>query len=162
FRIVLPDGRVRHIHAVGRPVFAASGELIEVVGTHVDVTERKHAEQERERLRQLEADLAHINRVSMMGELAASLAHEIKQPMSGAAMNAYACLRFLGGEAPRVKKASDAVSAIIACVTRAVDIIDRVRSLYRRDTPERGSVNVNEIIREMTDLLRNTAIRNAV
>src|SRR5262249_11924313 len=112
--------------------------------------------------RQLEADLAHINRVSMMGELAASLAHEIKQPMSGAAMNAYACLRFLGGEAPRVKKASDAVSAIIACVTRAVDIIDRVRSLYRRDTPERGEVDVNEIIREMTGLLRDAAIRNAV
>src|SRR5262249_16343954 len=73
-----------------------------------------------------------------------------------------ACLRFLGGEAPRLKKASDAASAIIACVTRAVDIIDRVRSLYRRDTPERGSVNVNEIIREMTDLLRNTPIRNPV
>ena len=66
---MLPDGTVRHIHSVGHPVFNASGEPVEFVGTHVDVTERKRAEQERERLRQLEAELAHINRVSMMGEL---------------------------------------------------------------------------------------------
>src|SRR5208283_1954092 len=81
FRIVLPDETVRHIHAVGHPVFNARGEPVEFVGTHVDVTERKRAEEERERLRQLEEDLAHINRVSTMGELAASLGHEIKQPL---------------------------------------------------------------------------------
>jgi PAS domain S-box-containing protein len=78
YRIVLPDGTVKHIHALGHPVLSANGELIETLGTIVDVTERKRAEEERERLRQLEADLAYINRVSMMGELAASLAHELK------------------------------------------------------------------------------------
>jgi signal transduction histidine kinase len=128
----------------------------------VDVTERKHAELERERLRQLEADLARLNRVSMMGELAASLAHEIKQPITGAVLNAHSCLRYLGGAAPRVKEASKSASSMIKNMTRAVDIIDRVRSLYRRDTPERAAVDVNEIIREMTGLLRDTSIRNAV
>ena len=75
FRIVLPEGTVKHIHGLGHPVFNASGELVEVVGTQLDVTERKLAEEERERLRQLQADLAHISRVSTMGELTASLAH---------------------------------------------------------------------------------------
>jgi signal transduction histidine kinase/CheY-like chemotaxis protein len=162
FRIVLPDGQVRHIHAVGRPVFAANGELIEVVGTHVDVTERKHAEQERERLRELESDLAHMNRVGMMGELAASLAHEIKQPISAAVLNAYSLQRFIGGETPRLAKASEAAASMIANATRAADIIDRVRSLYRRETPERAAVDLNEIVREMTVLLRDTAQRNAI
>jgi signal transduction histidine kinase/CheY-like chemotaxis protein len=162
FRIVLPDGKVRHIHAVGRPVFNPNGELVEVVGTHVDVTERKYAEQESERLRQLEADLARINRVSMMGELAASLAHEIKQPMTGAMLNAHATLRYLDGETPRVMEASKSVSSMIKNVTRAADIIDRVRSLYGRGAPEREPVDVNEIVREIAVLLRDTANRSSV
>jgi signal transduction histidine kinase/GAF domain-containing protein/CheY-like chemotaxis protein len=162
FRIVLPDGTVRHIHAVGRPVFNASGELVEVVGTHVDVTERKHAEAERERLRELEADLARLNRVSMMGELAASLAHEIKQPITGAVLNAHSCLRYLEGEAPRVKEASRSASTMVKNVTRAADIIDRVRSLYGRGTSEREVVDVNEIVRDIAILLRDTAMRSSI
>ena len=74
---MLPDGTVRHIHTVGRPVFGTSGEVIEVVGTHVDITERKRIEEEPERLRRLEADVVHMNRLAMPGELASSLVHEI-------------------------------------------------------------------------------------
>ena len=79
FRIVLPDGSTRYIRSVGHPVFSASGELVEFVGTGMDITERRQAEEERERLRQVQADLAHINRATTMGELTASLAHEINQ-----------------------------------------------------------------------------------
>src|SRR5262249_47506407 len=82
FRATLPNGTIKYIHAVGHPVFDAAGNLVEYVGTAVDVTERKRAEEELARLRQLESDLARMNRVSMMGELAASLAHEIKQPIA--------------------------------------------------------------------------------
>src|SRR5205807_4644366 len=71
YRIVLPDGTLKYLHSLGHRALSESGELVEFVGTHVDLTERKHAEQERERLRQVEADLAHVSRVSMMGELAA-------------------------------------------------------------------------------------------
>src|SRR5208337_4730550 len=92
FRIVLPDGNVRHIQAVGHPVLSANGEATEVLGTHIDITERKRAEQEGERLLQLEAELAHMNRVVMLGELASSLAHEINQPITATITSAKACL----------------------------------------------------------------------
>ena len=112
FRIVLPDGNVRHIQAVGHPVFSASGEVTEVLGTHIDITERKHAEQERERLRQLEADLAHMNRVTMLGELASSLAHEINQPITATITSANACLRWLAHDPPDLERARAAAMRI--------------------------------------------------
>src|SRR4029453_13353394 len=80
FRIILPDGTVKYIQSTGHPLLSAEGELGEMVATHVDVTERRRAQQEHERLRQLESDLAHVNRLSIMGELTASLAHEILHP----------------------------------------------------------------------------------
>jgi PAS domain S-box-containing protein len=100
FRIVLPDGTVKYLQAISRHLFSASGELVEVVGTHVDVTERKRAQAERERLRQQEADLAHMNRLSTMGELTASLAHEVKLPIAAARNNACATKNFLDRHPP--------------------------------------------------------------
>jgi signal transduction histidine kinase len=162
FRIVLPDASVRHIRSVAHPVFGASGEIAEIVGTDVDVTDRKRAEEDHERLRQLEADLAHVSRVTVLGELAASLAHEIKQPITAAALNADACERWLCRDAPDVTKACDSAARMVTDVTRAADIIERVRSLYRRDTPEWERVDLNIIIREMVVLLQDTASRNSV
>jgi C4-dicarboxylate-specific signal transduction histidine kinase len=132
------------------------------VGAITDITERKRAEEERERLRQLEADLAYMNRVSMMGELAASLAHEIKQPIAAAVIAANACLRRLRRDPPDEKEARGAASAMVAAVTRAAGIIDRVRSLYGRGTAEREVVDLNEILREMTVLLGDTADRPGI
>jgi PAS domain S-box-containing protein len=127
-----------------------------------NITDRKRAEAELERLRQLEADLAQINRVSMMGELAASLAHEVKQPIAAAATNAKTSLRWLQREPPDIGEAREAVSRIVKDVLRAADIIDRNRSLYRRDTPKREMLNLNELIREMIVLLRDAASRHSV
>ena len=127
-----------------------------------DIEDRKRAEQERERLRQLEADLAYMSRVMTVGELAASLAHEIKQPITAALMRAKACTRWLRRDAPEVEEACAAASAMVADVTRAAEIIDRVRSLYRRGTPKQEPVDLNEIIREMNVLLNDTAHRNSV
>ena len=101
FRIVLPDGTIKYLEVTAHHRFSASGELVEIVGTHVDVTERKRAQEEHERLRRLESDLAHMNRLSMMGELAASLAHEITQPIAAARNNARAALNFLDEAAAR-------------------------------------------------------------
>src|SRR5882757_2950549 len=120
FRIVLPGGTVKHIQGLGHPVFSASGELTEVVGTQLDVTEHKRAEEERERLRQVQADLAHINRVTTMGELTASLAHEIKQPIAAAVTNAKTCLRWLGRDEPDVAEAREAASRLVKDAMRAV------------------------------------------
>jgi signal transduction histidine kinase len=138
------------------------GKIRKWYGTLTDIEDRKRAEQERERLRQLEADLAYMSRVMTMGELAASLAHEIKQPITAAVINARACTRLLRRDVPDVPEACEAASAMIADVTRAAEIIDRVRLLYRRGTPNRERVDLNEIIREMTVLLNETANRNSV
>jgi PAS domain S-box-containing protein len=159
FRIVLPEGTVKHIHGLGHPVFSASGELVEVVGTQLDVTERKRAEEERERLRQLQADLAHINRVTTMGELTASLAHEIKQPITAARTDAKTCLRWLERDSPNIEEACEAASRMVKDVTRAADIIGSISMLFKKDALQREFLDVNELIREMIILLRSEATR---
>jgi signal transduction histidine kinase len=103
-----------------------------------------------------------MNRVSMMGELTASLAHEIKQPLAAANIAANACMRWLCRDPPDQKEACAAASAIVAAVTRAAGIIDRVRSLYGRGAPQREVVDLNEILREMTILLADAADRHAI
>jgi len=136
--------------------------IVKWYGTSLDIEGHKRAEEERERLRHLEADLARMNRVSMMGELAASLAHEIRQPIAAALMNANACARWLHRDAPNVKEACEAAAHLVDDTSRASDIIDRVRSLYGRGTPQREPVDLNDIIREMMVLLRNEASRHHV
>ena len=130
--------------------------------TDNDISERKRAEEERERLRQLEADLARINRVSMMGELAASLGHEITQPIAAATTNAQACLRWLQREPSEIGEARQSVSRIVDDLNRAAIIIDRNRSIYRRGAPQRELVDLNEIIRQMVILLDDAARRNSI
>jgi PAS domain S-box-containing protein len=159
FRILLPDGTVKYVHAVGHPVFNAAGDFVEFVGSSMDITERKRAE---EALRRAQADLAHVNRVSMMGELAASLAHELKQPIAAAITNAKTCVRWLRRDTPDVAEGCEAALRMITDATRAAEVIDRVRSLYRRDTSDRERLYVNDIIREMIILLRDKADRNSI
>ena len=159
YRIIHPGGETRDIHAVGHPVLSPSGELGEFVGTVIDITGRKRAEEERERLRQAIADLAHVNRVTTMGELTASLAHEVNQPISAAVTNANTCLRWLNRESPDLEEARAAAMRIVKDGTRAAEIISRVRVLFKKGTPERELVDVNEIIREMIVLLHSEARR---
>ena len=162
YRLRRVDGEYRWVIESGIPRYTGAGEFAGYIGSNIDITDLKHAEEERERLRQLEADLAHINRVSMMGELAASLAHEIKQPIAAAVINAKACVRWLRRDAPDIAEACEAASRMVNDATRVADILDRVRSLYRRDTTQRELVDVNEIIREMIVLLHDKANRNSI
>jgi PAS domain S-box-containing protein len=159
YRILLPGGAVRYLRSVGHPVLNASGDLVQFVGSSTDITERKQAE---EALRRTQADLAHINRVSMMGELAASLAHELKQPIAAALTDAKTCVRWLRRDTPDVAEGCEAASRMIKDATRAAEVIDRVRSLYKRDTSDRELLDINEIIREMTVLLHDKANRTSV
>jgi PAS domain S-box-containing protein len=124
--------------------------------------ERKLAHEERERLRQAQADLAHINRVTTMGELAASLAHEIKQPISAAVIDAKTCVRWLGRDAPDTSEARGAASRVVTDVTRAADIISSIGSLFKKGALQREVVDVNELIREMIVLLRSEANRYSI
>ncbi|HXN23869.1 MAG TPA: PAS domain-containing protein [Candidatus Dormibacteraeota bacterium] len=162
YRIVHPGGEIRDVHSVGHPVLGLSGDLVEFVGTVIDVTERKWAEEERERLRQAQADLAHVSRVTTMGELTASLAHEVNQPIGAAVTNANACLRWLTRDHPDVEEARAAAMRIVKDGTRAAEIISRIRLLFKKGTPEREVVDVNEVIREMIVLLHREATRYAI
>jgi len=119
-----------------------------------DVTERTRAE---DALRQATADLARISRVTTMGELTASLAHEIKQPIAAAITDARTCLRWLRRDQPDVAEASEAASRIVKDATRAADIISRVQLQFQKGPSKRELVDVNEVIREMIALLESEA-----
>jgi PAS domain S-box-containing protein len=128
YRIVLPDGTLKYTNSSGHPVLDDDGNLMAFVGTAVDVTERKRAQEELERLRQLESDLAHMSRVSIMGELAASLAHEITQPIASARNNARAAINFLDKQPPELSEVREALACVVDDADRAGDIIDRLRN----------------------------------
>src|SRR5882762_2848266 len=117
---------------------------------------RKRAE---EALRQAQADLARVNRVNTMAELTASLAHEVNQPISAAVTNADACLRWLAGDTPNLEEARAAAMDIVKEGTRAAEIISRIRLLFKKGTPQRELLDINEVIREMTVLLRGELAR---
>ena len=163
YRLVLPDATVKHVHTVAHAVLSPAGEVLEVVGTTVDITERKRAEAERENLRRLEADLRHLNRVSMMGELAASVAHEVNQPLSGIVSNAGACLRWLAGDAPDVEEVREAVRDIVRDGKRAGEIIARIRALAtKRAATQREKLDLNKTIQEILALAGDEARRKGV
>jgi C4-dicarboxylate-specific signal transduction histidine kinase len=113
-------------------------------------------------LRQAQADLAHISRVTTLGELTASLAHEVKQPIAAAVTDANTCLRWLARDQPDLEEARDASLRVVKDATRAAEIIDRIRLLFKKSTPQRELVDLNEVIREMIVLLRNQATRYSI
>jgi C4-dicarboxylate-specific signal transduction histidine kinase len=118
--------------------------------------ERKHAE---EAWREAQGELARVTRATTMGELTASLAHEVNQPIAAAVTNANTCLRWLTRDHPDLQEAREAASRIVKDVTRAAGIISRVRLLFKKSTPQRELVDINEAIREMIVLLRSEARR---
>lgn len=162
FRILLPSGAVKYVHTVGHPVLDASGELLQFVGASMDVTERRRAEEERERLRQAQADLVYLARVTTMGDLSASLAHEIKQPISAALTNAKTCLQWLACEPPDVKEARETVSRIIGDVTRTSDTVNSICLLLKKDASSRELLDINDLIRKTVVLLRSEAARYSI
>jgi PAS domain S-box-containing protein len=159
YRILLPDGAVRHIHSVAHPVLDASGKLVQFVGSSSDVTERKQAE---EALRQAQADLARTNRVTTMGELTASLAHEVNQPIAAAATDANTCLRWLARDQPDLEEARAAASRVVKDAARAAEIMSRIRSLFKKEVSQRELVDMHEIIREMVALMSGEAARYSI
>jgi PAS domain S-box-containing protein len=160
-RIVRPNGETRYVRCVGIPV-TQGGIFQGYVGTGIDVTEQELLEQERERLRQLETELAHTNRVSMLGEMAASLAHEIKQPIAAAMTSANSCIEWLAHEPPNLDRARAAAAKIDKYGSRAAEIIDHIRSLYRKSPPQSELIDVNEIVHEIFPLLQGEAIRYSI
>jgi signal transduction histidine kinase len=129
------------------------------VGSVIDVTERMRAE---EALRQAQTDLERVNRVTAMGELTVSLAHEIKQPIAAAVINAKTCLRWLERDEPNLSEVHAAAARIVRDGTLAGEIINRIRSQFKKDTSHWELVDVNEVTREMVVLLRSEAMRHNI
>jgi PAS domain S-box-containing protein len=151
------DGEYRWFLSKGVPLRDSGGKIVKWYGISTDIEDRKRAENERERLRQLEADLAHVNRVSTLGEMAASLAHEIKQPIAAAITSANSCIEWLAHEPPNLDRARAAAAKIDKYGNRAAEIIDRIRSFYKKSPPQRELVDVNGTVHEMLTLLKDEA-----
>ncbi len=126
------DGGYRWFLVRGVPLRDQHGNIVKWYGTLTDIEDRKRAEQERDKLHQLEADLAHINRVNTLGEMAVSLAHEIKQPIAAAITSANSCIEWLAHEPPNLDRARAAAARIDKYGNRAAEIIDRIRSFYKK------------------------------
>ena len=161
YRIRRADGAIRFLRGIGH--HNPTHEIGEYMGITMDITDQKRAEQERERLRQLETDLAHINRVNMMGELAATLAHEIKQPIAASITSANALLRWLAHDPPDLERARATAARIEQDGNRAADVVNSLQSFFRRGTPAKHqSVDLREIIEEITVLLSAEADRYTI
>jgi PAS domain S-box-containing protein len=140
------DGEYRWFLVRAVPFRDTRGRILKWYGVATDVEDRRRAQQ-------LESDLAHVNRVSTLGELSAALAHELKQPITAAMANAEACLRWIRRDQPDLEEAAQAVARIVSDGTRASEIIDRLRSLYKKSPPRREPVDVNAVALEILELL---------
>jgi PAS domain S-box-containing protein len=162
FRLLLPDGTIKWVEGTSHHMFSPQGTLTEVITTTVDVTERRRAQDEREKLRQLELDFAHMNRVSMMGELAASLSHEITQPIASARNNARAAQNFLKMQPPDMGEVIEALACVVQDTDRAGNIIDRMRAHVNKAPLRMERFDFSEALNEMVALARSAIIRYGV
>jgi PAS domain S-box-containing protein len=128
----------------------------------LDLTERKQAEEEREKLRQLESDLAHVNRLSMMGELAASLTHEILHPIATARNNARVGMRFLELNPPNLDGTKEALGCVVRDVDRAKDIVGRMHDHIKKAPPRREPFDLNEAVSEVIVMVRSAIAKNGI
>ena len=158
YRLLMPDGSIRHVHARAHAVMNASGDT-EYIGAVTDVTARKRAEAE---LHESQASLAHVTRVTALGELAASIAHEVNQPLAAVVTNAAACLRWLDRTPPDLNEARGAVEAIIKDGSRAGEVIQRVRALVNKTSDQKAPLAINDVINEVLGLVQHELLSHLV
>jgi C4-dicarboxylate-specific signal transduction histidine kinase len=157
-RILLHDGSIKYLQTTAHPDIDETGE-VEFVGTVMDTTERRHAE---EALRRTQAELARASRLTTMGELAASIIHEINQPLAAVLGNAEVCRRWLNRDPPELTEARDAISRLEQDGRRAADVVKGLRALARKSDLELTNVDINDAIQEVLALLRDELEGGAV
>ena len=158
-RLLMPDGSVKWLQIMATAARDASGELIEYIGAVRDVTEQRRSE---DALNAVRADLAHVARVATMGELSASIAHEVNEPLAGITMNANECLRWLADGSLDLEAAREAARRSIRDAKRAADVIVRLTELSRKESTTRGPVQMNEAILDVLALSRSELQRGRV
>jgi C4-dicarboxylate-specific signal transduction histidine kinase len=157
-RLLMPDGSVKHVHVVVEAVWL-DPENREFVVTVMDITARKQAE---EAVSKAQAELAHVTRVTALGEMTASIAHEVNQPLAAVVTNANASLRWLSGESPNLAEAREAIRRIIRDGNRGGEIIGRIRALAKKAPPKKDWLDLNEAIGEVVAMARSEVQRNRV
>ena len=150
-RLLMPDGSVKHLNVVAYPMTDERGEL-RFVGAVMDITERVRG---REMLQRVQADFAHAARMSMLGELTASIAHEVNQPLAAIAINGEVALRLLNRSEPDLADVRELAKSVVADARRAADVIARVRAMATRQAPEQTLLSVDEVIGEALQFLRH-------
>ena len=159
FRIVRPDGQVRWIMSRGRTLFDADGRATRMVGIKVDITARKQTELQ---LKEQGRELAHIDRLSMVGELSVAIAHELNQPLAAILANVGAARRFLSHDPPNLVQVREIVDAIAQDNRRAAAVIQKVGALLRRDDLPRGPLQMNDVVEDVIDIARGDIIGRGV
>ena len=151
YRVLLPDGKVRWVTRRGRVEFDADGKPFRERGVLMDITERKQAELEAARQRN---ELAHLSRVTTLGELSGSLAHELTHPLTAILSNAQAAQRFLATRR-RLDEVREILNDIVTEDKRAGEVIHRLRLLLKKGEVQKHSVGINEVVRDVLKLMRN-------
>jgi PAS domain S-box-containing protein len=149
FRIVTPDGSLRHLHGVGHAVLDQTNELVEFIGSTMDITERKRAECA---LQEARAELERVTRLTTMGELAASIAHEVNQPLAGVVTSANAALNWLAANPPNLSKTRDALERVLRDGARGGEVLARIRALLKRTPPAKTLMGMNQTVQDVLAL----------
>jgi PAS domain S-box-containing protein len=157
-RLLMPDGSIKHLHLVAHGTRDEEGQTV-IIGAAQNITERRLSEQALDKVR---LELARVARVTSLGALTASIAHEVNQPLSGVVTNASTCLRMLGAEPPNVEGALETVRRTIRDGNRAADVIKRLRALFGKQETSTESVNLNEAAREVIAMLAGELQRRRI
>lgn len=154
-RLLMPDETIKDVHVVGHPIFDRSGDFVEFMGTVIDVTRRRRAEEERQAL-------AYAQRITTMGQLTASIAHEVNQPIAGIIVNAQLALSCADVQPPDLGEIRQALGRIVRDGTRAGDIVGRIRSLIAKAPPRKTELDINDTILEVIALTHTEVHRNGI
>jgi PAS domain S-box-containing protein len=159
FRVLLPDGKLRWIASRGRVEFNGGGKAVRARGISADITSRKQAEAEALRQR---SELAHLSRVTMLGELSGSMAHELNQPLTAILSNAQAAQRFLAHENADLDEVRDILKDIVEQDNRAGEVIRRLRLLLKKGEVQQLPLDVNDVVQEVLKLVRSDLVNQSV
>ena len=158
YGLLMPDGAVKHLHVRAHRQVSEAGEE-ELVGAVMDITATRQAQ---EALQVAQAELAHVTRVSTLGEMSASIAHEVNQPLAAIVTNSEASLRWLGRDVPDLQEARAAIGNVVKDAHRAAEVIRRIRDFSKKSDPQMTQLEINEVVKEALSLVQHEALRHEV
>jgi signal transduction histidine kinase len=161
-RLVFPDGSIKYIRTVGHPVVDAAGNVVEIIGITRDVTEQQHARAARDAMQKMEARLARASQIATLGEISASIAHEINQPLTAIIANAHMCSDSLASDRVSMADARSLIQEILECGYHATEVVQRMRTLFKGGTVEKTALDINDVAREVINLIRSEAGKRRV